>query len=179
MNYRILGEPIDETFPNYRGLYREEPMYVEGEDSVNTLWDWYATKAGDGGFIHDVGKAQDLIKAYERIGKHFELIRIDKVYSKKKNEEFLGIDISEIGGYSLLSFGLNFKKTITNKREISTLFLLIQKYFQPKLNKYFLFNNEKEAIFFLRVIEEIQIILPGMLENGSFHSYFVFRVKTI
>lgn len=92
------------------------------------------------------------------------------------DEEFLGIDICTLGGYSFLSSGLRYKETgiATN---VDSIFLLIHKYFQPKLNEHLLFDKGEYGELFLNVITEIQSLSPGVIEEDTFRMYYLFKVN--
>jgi len=65
MKFRILGDSIITSNSAYKGLYREEPIYIE-DDELYPFWDWYATEAGDGGYISDIEKAKKLVEMYAK-----------------------------------------------------------------------------------------------------------------
>lgn len=170
MKIRILGEKIIESDKPYRGLYREEPQYVEDEQ-ILPYWNWYATEAGDGGYVRNVEKAAQLIEAYEKIGLDYEMVFVEneKINTKKG---YLGIDICTKGGYSLLTNGL--EGNISNTTDIDGIFELISRYFVPKLNKYCLFQTKNDASLFLKIVNEIQIMKPGLLEEDNFYMFYLY-----
>lgn len=172
MKIRILGDVFISSNSSYRGLYREEPQYSD-EQELYTFWDWYASEAGDGGYIADVKKASRLVNSYAKNGMSYEVIRIE-------DEEintidcFLGIDICTKGGYSLLAS--RFEDSSENKTELEGIFELIKNYFQPRLNINSLFETSEDATLFLKVIKEIQQIRPGMLEEDVFQKYYLYKI---
>lgn len=170
MKFRILGDVFTSN-KTYRGLYREEPQYSDEQD-LYAFWDWYASEAGDGGFVTDVKKASSLIKSYADNGMSYEIIRIEDEEIETR-DCFLGIDICTNGGYSLLATGL---ENSNKKTELDGVFELVKNYFQPKLNKNCLFQTSNDATLFLKVINEIQQIRPGMLEEDVFQKYYLYKV---
>jgi len=125
MKIRILGENMDNcSNKNYRGLYREEPRYIE-DDDILKHWNWYATEAGDGGYITDVEKSIELIKEYRNKGIIYEMVFIESKECES-DKSFLGIDVASIGGYSLLSNGLKEEENVERKTtEFDGIFELI------------------------------------------------------
>ena len=126
MKIRILGDRIIQSNKTYRGLYREEPRYME-EQELHVLWDWYASEAGDGGYIYDIEKAKKLVNTFARNSIRYEIIRIE-METITSNNIFLGIDICTKGGYSLLASGLEHSNE--NITEFDSKFELIKIYFQ-------------------------------------------------
>lgn len=172
MKFRILGDTLISSNSTYRGLYREEPQYCT-ENELYLLWDWYATEAGDGGYVTDEIKAFKLIETYAKTGKDFEIIRIEDE-ELNTSDGFLGIDICTKGGYSLLASGL--KHSNDNDTKIEGIFELIEKYFQKKLNIHSLFEKKEDSTLFLKVIREIQQILPELIEEDVFQAYYLYEV---
>lgn len=173
MKIRILGDTIISSNSAYRGLYREEPIYRK-EHELYCFWDWYATEAGDGGYISDVVKASRLVETYAKNGMCYEIIRIEEE-EVNTVDCFLGIDICTKGGYSLLAS--RFENTNENKTEMDGIFELIEVYFKTKLNGNSLFETNGDATLFLRVINEIQQIKPGMIEEDIFRKYYLYKIN--
>jgi len=171
MKFRILGDSIITSNSAYKGLYREEPIYIE-DDELYPFWDWYATEAGDGGYISDIEKAKKLVEMYAKKGIYYEIIRIEEQEISTKNC-FLGIDICTKGGYSLLASRL--ENSNTTKTEMDGIFELIKVYFQAKLNEHSLFAKSEDADLFLKVINEIQQLRPGIIEEDIFKKYYLYK----
>lgn len=174
MKIRILGDTYITSNTAYRGLYREEPQYKE-EQELFAFWDWYASEAGNGGYVSDVEKANKLVNSYANHGLNYDIIRIEEE-EISTNDYFLGIDIcSKGGGYSLIASGL--EDSNENKTELHYIFELIKNYFKPKLNKNGLFEIYKDANLFLQVISEIQRIRPEMIEEDAFQIYYLYKMN--
>lgn len=179
MKYRILGEPIESSYSNYKGLYREEPIYlneVNNKEQKNLAkhWEWYATEAGDGGYVTDLSRVIELIKAYKLLlDKDYEVIRFSLSSNQLYGEEFIGIDICTPGGYSYLSWGLEFIKIPFV--EMQPIFTLIELYFRPKLNRFLLLDHEEDANLLVKIFREIQYLKPGILETDQISYYYIFK----
>jgi hypothetical protein len=177
MNFRILGGITKGQPQNYRGQSRTTPYYCEEmphSNKVNQLFFWYCDEGGEDGTVHDLKKATELVEAYAKLDppQFFEIVEITKNGEPAKTKsEFLGFDLSS-GGYSLLGWGLDFvfiKPHDVINDEILDLILpllqLVQKHFQPELNKYGLFSEYKIAKFCLDCMISLQQIRPGLWEN--------------
>ena len=180
MKYRILGEPMEFSYSNYKGLYREEPIYInevnnDEQKKLAEYWEWYATEAGDGGYVTDLSRAIELVKAYKLLlDKDYEVIKFSQSSNQLYGEELLGIDICTPGGYSYLSWGLEFIKIPF--AEMQPIFALIELYFRPKLNRFLLLDHEEDAILLVKLFKEIQDLKPGILETDQIYYYYVYKI---
>jgi len=55
------------------------------------------------------------------------------------------------------------------------IFELIKVYFQAKLNEHSLFAKSEDADLFLKVINEIQQLRPGIIEEDIFKKYYLYK----
>lgn len=184
MNYRILGRQMEFGKPNYRGLFRKEPYYIEKETDPELfqLWSWYATEAGDAGFIHDIKLAKRVVEAYRKRGESFEIVLVSFTQLTEDGVKFLGIDVASIGGYSQLYHGLEYSlftqgDSLSSSSGITAILKLVQMYFTPLLNKHCLFDNLHDARLFLNIISEIRTFCPGAFEEDiTIDLYFLYKV---
>lgn len=144
------------------------------------LWSWYVDN--ENGYINDEAKAKILIvDYYEKLGIYYDLIRFDRDFNLLSNEELLGIDISSIGGDSLLSFGLNYQRY--DKRIIKIIPRLtdkLQAMFQSKLNHNLLFSNIEDANQFLSILKKNEKLFWELTDGGcskwDYCPFYVYKV---
>ena len=142
--YRILGAPMSQCVPNYRGAARDEPYWVETmplNADVNSLASWYATMYNNDadGYVHDVPTAFQLMAEYKKYGFEFEVVRFS--YDNdvpRPREQSLGVDVVDKTDprWSLLCSGLTFSDAVLS-RELA--------HFQAALNANMLFGVWAEA----------------------------------
>lgn len=161
----------------YRGLHRQHPEYVN-DHRIKKYWDWYIDHFGDAEYLHDEDKRQafELIEEYKKHGFEYELICIENDY-KENDEEFLGIDVATRGGYSVQESGLKHDFSKSKPEQLDGIHELLYLYFQPKLNKYLLFQEKNNANLFSKVIKEMQIASPGYFEIEEFYPQYLYSIK--
>ncbi len=175
MKMLVLGKSMTEhqLGGKYFGTYRIEPTYIEEAgptSSVNELWRWYVNQIGDGGALSEshLEKARELIREYAKLGKDFQLIELAPDAHALCVGRFIGFDVSLHSGYSPLSWGLTFHPRTAehfNRGLPKPITLLIERYFQPKLNEYGLFQEFETATFLLDVIRALDEFSPGWFES--------------
>src|SRR5258707_14183832 len=110
MYYRILGPPMPHSSPHYRGTYRCGPAYNEGLPEtapINRAWREYVSENLER--LDDREIAQRIAAAFEEFNQSFDVVQLDTVTvapPSVRRDELLGFDISQLGWYSLLSWGL-------------------------------------------------------------------------
>lgn len=170
MKFAILGQPMQDAHPSYRGLDRETPTFVEylpEAHPVNQAFLWYAHAGVDGGLVDDMVQAQAAIAQYAVLTppQYFELIEVTMGAARPNmGTVLLGYDIVA-GYYSVLSWGLTFQETSTLPPAINTLTDLLGRYFRPRLNIHSLFANMETAQYCLACMEALQTFHPGLWEH--------------
>ena len=165
--YKILSTPIsDVKGSNYKGLYRSEPYpQSESDKEYIYLWDRYVQYLGP---LTHMGITSELSLdelnylakiSTERSGVYHEVIYFDSIPKCPHPSEYLGIDVTGIGGYSIV--GEDFFQADGTKN----LWYVLSQYFRQKVNKNGLFATIEDANSFLTVLNDLEQLSPGCIEE--------------
>ena len=160
--YRILSCPVQEKAPlGYKGIYRCEPDYRESDGKeLHDLWYRYVEYAENGAVIgvsNELSRKELLYYCKMLSLKHnieSEVVCIERDRSNMAGTLYYGMDVSSLGGYSMIGEGL-FSENAQSRyldeiREIN-------RYFKPKLNQYGLFEIENDAKLFLTTLKSLRL----------------------
>ena len=175
MKLMIAGEPVRpyERCGVYMGTDRGWPAPVPhlGRDArVNQLWDWYVGYEGDcpPASPDNRALAKELLQEYGKLDMFYQLLELAPDAAALEEGRFIGYDVSFRGvGDSLLSWGLTFHRRVGDEDEgiPRAITLLVERYFQPRVNECGLFDDRDTAVFFLEVARAMDRIEPGYLES--------------
>lgn len=168
----ILGETLRSDTLGYRGTWRLKPEYCsefESDHPVNLAWIWMAEEGVTGGAVHDRAQAVNLIELYRtHKGEEFELVEVTSGEGRPAiGGVFLGFDIAENFGLSLLASGLQMAGApcCDTCSTIMPLLRLFRDHFAPKLNTYGLLPDYETAAACLECMAAIQKLHPGFWES--------------
>ncbi len=169
MEYRLLGIPIGQDSPNYRGTYREEPTFQDGLPEtalINQGFLAYLQYYTDDKVVSKE-QAIALAKLYQERGHIFEVVGYEVCQTEERMDEnevalLLGYDINIGLNWSLLFQGLTWKTFLPPQ---GPLLQLIERYFKPRLNANGLFGCFSDAQFFTDVIKSYSEVFPGSFES--------------
>ncbi len=170
----------------YLGTDRNGPWYVEQvgpEARVNQLHDWYYARYLSEELLSekDLEMARELVVEYAKLGIFYQLLELAPDAAALEQGRFIGYDVSFRGvGDSLLSWGLTLHRRPTDRPEIlpRAITLLVERYFQPRLNESGLFDDRETAAFLLDVARAMNQVEPGCLETGL-EEYHVVAVGVV
>lgn len=167
MYYQLLERPAAPEAPHYRGTYRCGPRHQDDapEDApINRAWRLYID--------HDMqlprrDLALRVADEMERHGLNYDVVRIDVVDGEpgRKLTGQLGFDVTVVGWYSFLSWGLTWDEEQFPPAPEGPLLRLVGAYFQPLLNKNGLFDRWSDARFFADVVLAMSALSPGPWES--------------
>jgi hypothetical protein len=166
--YQLLERPSAREAPHYRGTYRGGPRHQDDapEDApINRAWRLYIE--------HDAqlprrDLALQVADEMERHGLSYDVVRIDVLDAEpgRKRPGQLGFDVTVVGWYSFLSWGLTWNgETKLPPAPEGPLLRLVGAYFQPLLNKNGLFERWRDARFFADVLLAMSAGFPGTWES--------------
>jgi len=162
---------------NYKGLYRSEPFPQQNEESrVMFLWQRYVQHIEKSMgvsaelTINELKELADL--STQATGDHHEVIFFSETFECPHQAEYYGIDVT---GFNYSMVGENFfSNTIENG--VYHLYDVINQYFRPRLNSNGLFDVLEDAISFHAVLNDLNELSPGCVEEEDWHIIHIFKV---
>ena len=104
-----------------------------------------------------------------------EIIYFSKFFECPHESMYYGIDITWFSGYSMV--GCNFFKDSERlTKGIYNLYDVINQHFRPKLNLNGLFNTIEDALSYLAVLNDLNTLSPGCVEEEDWHVVHIFKV---
>ena len=181
--YKVLGFPMCEKARGYKGLYREEPCFIPGkmEYRIERLYhrycEYYDTSCGITSELQ-LDELFALKNWYSmNTSSDFELIYFasDAVDTPEMlNSTYYGIDVVGTGGYSML--GEDFF-VCSNERPHSKILKVMNMFFREHVNQHRLFLSLEVANSFLDVLEAINILFPGHIEDEDWRIVHIFNIQ--
>lgn len=181
-SYKILGEPrTRRNHPTYRGLYRSEPYYGDAipYPEILPLVESYIhhLSSKNMGVTNELNFAQlsALTKwSQQVVNPAYELVFLsDEPFCPYTPKEYLGIDVTGLGGYSLLGERFFIESKDHPK---SALNHVINHYFKNRLNENYLFRDIETAEWFKLLLEEFMALDPGRVEPEDWRAVYLFRI---
>ena len=167
MNYDILSVPMSPYLPpEYKGLYRSNPLPKNDHDPILPLWQRYVQARENRGVTDQLSPDQlrRLASLASTPEEKFEVVQFD---TKPCNASlFYGVDIVGSGGYSAIS------DVLFPPQIIGVSSALCQQ-FRPVLNEYALFSCAADAQQFLCALEPIR----SCFETENWRPVFVYRAS--
>jgi hypothetical protein len=159
----------------YRGTSRIGPTYcgeLPADHEINRLFRWYIDEGGETGVVHNLPNAirfAHLCNSHMASNGHFEVIEaVGPADRKESDGRFIGVDLSEGFGNSLLQWGLKtFTGIHTLPPPIQEIANLLSRFYSPRLNSMGLFDVSEMASACLRSITAVQTLSPNIYEGGS------------
>ena len=177
---KVLSRPSSTLAPNYKGLFRAEPFPQSDNDKqFMYLWGKYIQYVEP---LKDMGVTTELtideLKYFARLatqdtGDRYEVIFFSEHKECPYQAEYYGIDVTGVGGYSML--GENFFID-SNEKGIYNLYDVISQHFRVRLNVNGLFNNVNDAISFRTVLNDLDSLSPGCVEQDDWQILHIFKV---
>jgi len=176
--YKVLSKPAVGCMPTYRGLDRFEAFpQSDDENRTMTLWRQYVQHVDKNMgvitelTINELKELADLL--IQATGEYHEVIFFSENFECPHQAEYLGIDVTWFSGYSYV--GRNFfSSTIENN--VYHLFDVINHFFRPKINSNSLFNTIEDAMSFYTILNDLNKLSPGCVEEEDWHITYIFRV---
>ena len=171
--YRILGEPMENSVPNYRGVYRQDPFPSENSSKkFIELWSKYSEAVYNGKNI-ELEELKQLLYIASKEGKQqYQLICFSESDISPDEYCCYGYDVIGNGGYSILGEGLF--NTKSDSAVANNILKVINKYFETKLNEYGLFDSRADAEELLSILMETNNIIPNAIEKENWHVVRIF-----
>jgi hypothetical protein len=181
-HYELLGEPASGCPLHYRGVYRHGPKYqphLSDTAPANCAWREYVDLEER---LPTCEQALKLADAFRESGQELDIVQIQHVEAPPGRDLAgqIGFDVSQRGGYSLLSWGLHWNETPSlPPPPLGPLMRLLESYFRPLLNEGGLFPRWSDARFFLDVVEAISVLAPGTWEAPGHEGFEIVRLVCI
>ena len=178
--YKVLSKPTVGCMSNYKGLYRFEQLPQTNEKNrFMTLWQRYILNIDKTMgvttelTIDELKEFADL--SAKATGEYYEVIYFSEVFECPHPANYYGVDVTGFGGYSML--GENFFKDSEGlTKGIYNLYDVLNQYFRPKLNSKGLFNTFEDAMSFLTVLNNLNTLSPGCVEEEDWRAVHIFKV---
>lgn len=191
--YIVLSPPNADCMPNYKGLYRYEPIPrslhpfepipVENENErFLLLWQQSAENADKNWGMTTELTLEELKEfadiATHELGEEYELIYFSETFECPHPSEYYGIDV--VGWrYSMLARNIfpdavgekHFQRNNLYKR-----FAKANQDFRPKLNAHGLFSVMEDAKDFLALLNELHELSPGCIEDENWRIAYIFKI---
>lgn len=178
--YKVLSKPISSLVsPKYKGLYRCEPFPPKNADDIFiSLWERYTQYLEP---LTYMGITNELTinelrcfaeLASQATGDEYEVIYFNQTLECPQSSICYGLDVTGLGGYSILGEG-GFKYS---KSKFHHIFEALNENFERKINQNVLFNSLKDASDFCAVLNELEIMIPGIIESEKWQINYIFRV---
>ena len=172
--YKVLSRPMPFVKEEYKGLDRQEPGYESGTRYLS-LWERYIEYMEP---LKNMGITNELtldeLKEYTNLatqetGESYEVIYFSEEKDCPHESEYYGVDVTGVGGYSMVGEGFFIKGT-------SPIHDVLTQYFTEKLNAYGLFGAYEDAECFRAVIMQLGMWLPGSIEDEDWQVLHIFKV---
>ncbi|MCL1974686.1 MAG: hypothetical protein FWG61_00825 [Firmicutes bacterium] len=179
--YKILSKPSVGCLPNYRGLDRFQALPQSNKEKrFISLWQRYSQHVEKNmGVIaeitlNELKELKELANlSVESSGDYHEVIFISETFECPHKAEYLGIDVTWFSGYSYV--GRNFfNDSVENG--VYHLYDVINYYFRSKLNSNGLFDSFEDAASFRTVLNDLNELSPGCVEEEDWHISYIFKV---
>jgi hypothetical protein len=180
--YQLLGRPLRDSSPDYRGVYRHGPTYQEHlpeAAAANCAWQEYVAASEE---LPSQQQALRLAELFRQAGQPFEVVQVEVAMEEPAHDlpGQLGFDICQNRWYSLLSCGLHWKGTVSlSPSPVRLLIRLVESHFRPLLNENGLFSRWSDAGSFLDVVEAIAELAPGTWEAPGYEQFQILRLVEI
>lgn len=102
---------------------------------------------------------------------NYEIVFLNKIKECPHDAVYYGIDVSSVGGYSMLGEGL-FNNKVTYPW--SSIVEVINKYFSAKLNENGLFDRMEDAELFKKVLFDMNKCFRGCIEDENWQIVHIF-----
>jgi len=176
--YKVLAIQNQDRALGYKGLYRSEPFPKAGKDKrFLSLWERYTQYLEP---LLNMGITTELtldeLREYANLatqdtGDCYEVVFFNESCECPHEAEYYGIDVTGIGGYSIV--GENF----FNASNENGLFATLSEYFRVKANSNGLFNSVEDAMSFQTVLNDLNTLSPGCVEQEDWRILYVFKVS--
>jgi hypothetical protein len=180
--YKVLSGPIYKPVPNYKGLYRCETGYPQSENNKQLIYFWEQSIQHIEPFT-SMGITTELtideLKRYANLatkeeGEDFEVIFFSEHKECPHQAEYYGIDVTGLGGYSMLAGNCFLDR---NENDTKDLLDVLNQYFRPRLNTFGLFNEVDDAVSFRTVLNDLNTLSPGYVEQEDWQILHIFKVS--
>jgi len=183
MYFQLLGAPMPQSPPHYRGVYRCGPMYLDAlaaSAPANRAWQRYVSDLGEKVPTEEV--ALTLADALAEVGESFDVVGLDdctEVPPAPDAKQTLGFDITMRGWHSLLSWGLHWDTDSLRQLPLGPLLALLEAHFRPRLNEFGLFGDWLDARHFFDVAQTLAVLSPGVWEAPGHEQLEIMRVIAV
>lgn len=195
MNLFLLGEPRYNLGSTYKGTARYTPCFnIEFDENhpTNIAIHKYMEATQENNVFHDLSKAREYVEIFRNLNppELYDIIEItgNKCPSENHDSIFLGYDLSyHLGGGDSLITALDYDCSIDSKQQLSlekyhdpniiVIHNLIVRYFRPKLNSNFLFDDYNDAMFCLKCMLAILNISPKFYEPAEYKVVSIYKIE--
>jgi len=172
--YEVLSKPRSPLMPNYKGLYRVGPLPQSNESNrFLSLWQRYAQHADKNPGVTTELSIDELHEfanlATQQTGDYYEVIFFSESFECPHRADYYGIDVVGFGGYSMVGEGFFAQSE-------SHLYDLLNRHFMAQLNSSGLFSAIEDASIFRGVLNDLNRLSPGCVEQEDWRIVHVFNV---
>ena len=180
--YLVLGDVMNQHASHYKGLYRTQPCPNDpSSPELISLWLRYTAffeKTSQMGIVEELSLQElfDLASMSQTTSEQlFEVIYFDTEKKCPHPSVYYGIDVTGVGGYSLLGEGL-FCVSDSEQDPLKQKLSSLNAKFRPQLNSFGLFQEETGAHAFASALQELMQQHPGLIENENWQIVHVFSL---
>ncbi len=174
--YKVVLSIGRNTAPQYMGVYRYEPegQPLENKEYMQLFYRYVDYMAGPNMGIttelsaKELFRFADLASVYKR--RKYDVIYFSGEKACPHKSVYLGVDVAGAGCYSILS------EDLLNPRRTPNIIRIINDYFAVRRNQSYLFREPEDAVTFICVLNELNLLSSGSIEDEDWHVLHVFKV---